>query len=123
MLTRRFLLPMIAFSVRMLRAGPIPAGRVEIRPSGFTPEKITCWAGDQLSWRNDSRETHELGVINQDGKFVGLFDAALQPGAISSVFTPSLRYDEKKKQQTYTIEYVCRLHPQERGTIVVNPVP
>lgn len=123
MTTRRYLLPLLAIGVRSLRGGPIPANRVEIRASGYTPEKITCCAGDQLSWRNDSRETHELGVINADGKFVGLFDGALAPGALSGVFTPSLRFDEKKKQQTYTIDYVCRLHPHERGTIVVNPVP
>lgn len=120
MIRRRFLVPLIAFS---LRGRSIPANRVEIRASGYTPEKIECWAADQISWRNDSRESHELGVINEDGKFVGIFDGPLAPGAVSGVFTPSLRYDEKQKQQTYTIDYVCRLHPHERGTIVVNPVP
>lgn len=123
MTTRRSLLPLLVIGPLNLRGGTIPANRVEIRASGYTPEKITCCAGDQLSWRNDSRETHELGVINEDGRFVGIFDGALAPGAISGIFSPSLRFDEKKKQQTYTIEYVCRLHPQERGTIVVQPVP
>lgn len=114
------MLPLLAAS---LRSGPIPANRIEIRSSGFTPEKITCWAGDQISWRNDSREPHELGVVNKDGKFVGFFETTLAPGAVSGVYSPSLRYDEKNKQQTYAIDYVCRLHPHERGTIVVNPVP
>lgn len=121
--TRRVLLPLLGVGVRSLCGGPIPANRVDILRSGYTPEKIECWAGDQLSWRNASGESHELGVRNADGSFTGFFDGALAPGAVSGVFSPSLRFDEKKKPLTYSIDYVCRLHPNERGTIVVNPTP
>ncbi len=119
MISRRRLFPIVG-----ALAHAAPANRIEIHaPDGFSPARITCWAGDQISWRNRTRETHEIGVINEDGKFVGIFDRPLAPGDVSAVFTPSLRLDAKNKQETYTLEYVCKHHPHERGVIVVNPVP
>ncbi len=81
----------------------ILANGVEVRMSGFTREKMTCLAGDQISWRNDGRESHELDAINDDGKFVGFFDGPLAPNAVSAVFTPSLSLDAKNKQQPYIL--------------------
>lgn len=113
---------------KILVSNRLPANRVEIVPemgkgTVFAPSKITCWASDQISWRNASAEPHEIGVINADGKFVPLFDGPLQPDSVSGVFSPALRYSQENKQSAYTLEYVCRLHKGERGTIVVNPVP
>jgi plastocyanin len=127
MMNRRIWLGTVC-GLRNLSAQPaarvLPANRIEIRADGVvSPASIACWAGDQLSWRNTTPEAHELGVVNADGKFVGFFDAPLDPGQVSAVFTPSLRLNAEKKQEPYTLHYTCRLHPRERGTIIVNPVP
>ena len=102
------------------------ANRIEIlagASNAFAPVTVACWAGDQLSWRNDTNVDHDLGVLNSDGRFVSFFARPLRPGTVSSVFSPALEVGKDNDAISYSIPYVCRLHPHERGVIHVTPTP
>jgi hypothetical protein len=66
---------------------------------------------------------HEPGVINKDGKFVGFLPGPLRAGEVSAVFSPMPAVNEKNTVVGYGIHYVCRLHRDEEGEIVVTPAP
>jgi len=93
------------------------------RDAAFTPQTITCWSGDHLTWANLTNEEHYPGVVNSDGTFVGFFPAPIKPGAVSTVFSPLAAVDKDNKLAPYTIQYICAMHRNEHGTIQVTPTP
>ncbi len=103
------------------------AGRIRIErtESGarFAPAEIVAWAGDQIHWFNNTDQLHDPGVLNKDGVFVPFLEEPVAAHATSAVFSPLARIDKDKKMIAFAIPYVCRRHPNEKGTIQVIPTP
>ncbi len=104
------------------------AGRIRIEKSvsgevRFRPAEIVAWAGDQIHWFNNTDELHDPGVLNQKGEFVAFLEEPVARHATSGVFSPLARIDKDNKMISFAIQYVCRRHPNEKGTIQVIPTP
>ena len=78
-------------------------GVVEVRDFEFAPLEARVKAGETVRWENSGEQIH-----NVKGK--GFFSRALEPGK-----TYSFAF---RKKGSY--EYVCTLHPQMKGTVVVQ---
>src|SRR5215472_13849797 len=80
----------------------------------FSPNPRDAVARDQISWVNNDDTAHWPGLLNSDGTINTTFFMPNQiagNGDTSPIFTPSVPF-------TYT--YVCSLHHNEKGTIVVS---
>src|SRR5262245_37455681 len=81
---------------------------VFIRGGSFTPSPLTVKAGWSVNWKNEDTMNHN--AVSLDGKF----DTGVIPGlsahSVSAVMTTA-----------GTFAYRCTLHPNESGTIVVQP--
>jgi plastocyanin len=82
-----------------------PTMNVSVHDNDFQPATINVFAGTTVSWRNDSTTAH---TVTSD---TGLFDSREIPAG--RVF----RYTFN---QPGTYLYHCAIHPQMRGTIVVQ---
>ena len=91
-------------------AAPAAAGEVTIRLEHFmfTPAMLTVPVGTTVRWRNLDGEQHT--TVSIDGLFrSGALD---QGDSYAYTFKAAGRY-----------RYVCSLHPQMVGTIVVTAAP
>ena len=79
------------------------SGAIGVRDFEFAPATFEAKSGERVNWENSGEQIH-----NVKGK--GFFSRAIDPGQSYS-FT-------FRKPGTY--DYVCTLHPQMRGTIVVD---
>jgi plastocyanin len=80
----------------------------------FSPNPLAVVALDQIFWTNDDNTPHWPGLLNSDGTINTTFFMPNQiagNGDASPVFSPST---------PITYQYVCSLHPTEKGTIVVS---
>lgn len=94
--------------------GPLPLGCggedsrpaddvVEVRDFEFAPKSFTTSPGERVEWENTGEQIHNV-------KGDGFFSRAMNPGErYSFTFRKPGEYD-----------YLCTLHPQMRGTIVVD---
>lgn len=76
---------------------------IDITDKGFSPVSMTIKANDQVFWTNKDTKTHKVAgegwgnvPINADERFVQAF---AKPG---------------------TYAYTCALHPEEKGTVIVE---
>jgi plastocyanin len=78
---------------------------IEAKDIGFKPPRLTVHVGDTVTWRNDDFVAHTA-----TSKEAG-FDVELAPGkeGAATVSKPG------------TFAYICRYHPNMRGTLVVEP--
>jgi|SRR5579863_1436374 len=89
-----------------LRAEPLADGsRIVIKNFMFQPTTITVRTGDTVVWTNTDGEPHT--VVSDSGLF--------RSGALDTSDTFSFKFD---KPGTY--RFVCSIHPQMVGTIVVK---
>lgn len=80
-----------------------PPDRVEVKDFEFSPTSYQARAGEKVTWENTGEQIHNV-------KGRGFFSRALEPGK---------RYEFTfRKPGSY--RYVCTLHPQMKGTIVVQ---
>jgi plastocyanin len=80
----------------------------------FSPNPLAAVARDQIFWTNDDNTPHWPGLLNSDGTINTTFFMPNQiagNGDTSAIFTPST---------PTTYQYVCSLHPDEKGSIVVS---
>jgi len=89
----------------------------------FAPAELVAWAGDQIHWFNDTTELHDPGVLDKNGKFVPFLEESVAIRATSAVFSPFARINKDGKMIAFTIPYLCRQHPGEKGFIQVIPTP
>ena len=87
-----------------IRKNPAPPPRV-VFAFEETPQ---VQVGDLVLWSNDDTEAHWPAVTGNPTYFM---DFQIAPKATSSSFAPAA---------AGTIAYVCSLHPDETGTIVVS---
>ena len=94
-------------SLPALAAAPAPAppARVELKNFHFSPTALTIAVGGTVSWKNLDEEPHTV---------VGL-DAAFRSAALDSNDVFSFKFD-----RAGTYHYVCSIHPQMTGTIIVK---
>jgi plastocyanin len=78
---------------------------VEVKGIAFRPPRLKAHVGDTLTWRNGDFVAHTA-----TSKEAG-FDVELAPGkeGAATVSKPG------------TFAYICRYHPNMRGTLVVEP--
>lgn len=79
---------------------------VSIHNFAFSPTAVTVAAGTTVKWKNLDGEPHTVRAI--DGSF--------KSEALDQDDSFSFKFD---KPGTY--RYVCSIHPQMNGTIVVKP--
>jgi plastocyanin len=76
---------------------------IAVRDFEFAPPDYDAQAGETVTWENDGEQIHNV-------KGEEFFSRAINPGE---------RYEFKfAKKGTY--EYLCTLHPQMQGEIVVR---
>ena len=80
-----------------------PPDAIEVRDFDFEPVRFEARAGERVTWRNTGEQIHNV-------KGRGFFSRAMDAGESYS-FT---------FERAGSYEYVCTLHPQMRGTIVVD---
>ena len=80
-----------------------PPGSVEVRDFEFTPVKFEARAGEAVTWRNEGEQIHNV-------KGDGFFSRAMNSGD-----TFEHTFDKKG-----SYDYICTLHPQMQGTVVVG---
>ena len=83
--------------------GGSPPDSIAVRDFEFSPVEFEAKAGEPVTWDNEGEQIH-----NVKGK--GFFSRAMDPGS-SYDFT----FDRRG-----TFEYLCTLHPQMKGAIVVG---
>ncbi|HVZ70677.1 MAG TPA: cupredoxin family copper-binding protein [Rhizomicrobium sp.] len=92
-----------------MQSMPAPAGTppntVIIKSFMFTPMSLTIPAGTTVTWHNMDGEPHT--AVSIDGLF--------RSPALDENDTYSFKFD---KPGTY--KFLCSIHPQMRGTIVVT---
>jgi plastocyanin len=82
-----------------------PESTISIRNFSFSPVSLTVPVGATVSWNNLDGEPHTVKSIDQ----------AFRSGALDQNDSFSFKFD---KPGTY--RYVCSIHPQMVGTIIVH---
>ena len=97
----------LATSLVLWSAAAAPAGPpvIEMRSFAFSPSQLAVVAGTLVTWKNQDPEPHTVASV--DGKFRS--DALDQGDSFSFTFNAPGTY-----------RYVCSIHPQMVGTIVVT---
>lgn len=87
--------------------GAAAEGTVEIVMKGFQfdPSEVTVKVGQEISWRNEDSAEHDA-FSEKDG----LDTADIGQGATTE-YTPD---------KAGTINYICSIHPQMKGTLIVE---
>lgn len=86
----------------LMAANVIPVGMKNL---GFTPSELKVHVGDTVEWTNDDFLVHTATARD------GAWDFMLPKGSKARMTTKTAG----------TIEYYCRLHPNMKGRIVVEP--
>jgi plastocyanin len=81
-------------------------GEVAMRDSRFAPEQITVKVGQTIHWTNKDGYPHDVTATNG-----AAFKSGTVSGGGSYDYTPD---------KAGTIDYVCTIHPGQKGTITVT---
>jgi hypothetical protein len=82
---------------------PVAPAAVEIHDYAFAPKALTVPVGATVTWTNHDRDTHTVTGSGLKSKSFGM------DGSYSYTFAKS-----------GTFSYACSLHPQMKGTVVVQ---
>src|SRR5215471_3936879 len=91
--------------------GNVPPGRPRVR---FDPNPLSdVLIADQIIWTNNDNAQHWPALKTSDGKIDNQFfmDNPIAPNSPSDTFVPNANG---------TLNYVCFLHQDETGTIIVG---
>jgi plastocyanin len=94
-----------AVAVAPAIAGSAEAAQITIKTFMFNPNSLTIKAGSTVTWVNKDEEPHT--VVSDAGLF--------RSGAVDTNESFAFKFD---KPGTY--HFVCSIHPQMVGTIVVE---
>jgi plastocyanin len=101
------LLCALLFATAAPAAAPAAAAAtIDLKAFMFGPSTLTIPAGTRVTWKNSDAEPHT--VVSVDGKF--------RSGALDQGDSFSFKFDAPG-----TYRYVCSIHPQMVGTVVVTP--
>lgn len=90
-------------------ASPPAPGTVQVANFAFTPDSITVKVGDAVTWVFHQPEAPH-NVVSLSGP--AMFNSGTPQGKGTFRFTFT-------QPGTYT--YVCQVHPNMRGTVIVTP--
>jgi plastocyanin len=88
------------------QGAPAAPAVVELHTFMFSPNTLTVTAGTRVTWKNRDPEPHTVASV--DGKF--------RSGALDEGDSFSFTFNAPG-----TYRYVCSIHPQMVGAIVVTP--
>ncbi len=88
-------------------APPVPAV-IELKAFMFAPTALTVTVGTAVAWKNLDAEPHTVASI----------DGAFRSGALDQGESFTFTF---AKPGTY--RYVCSIHPQMTGTVIVTAPP
>ncbi len=103
-----FILPVLLLATVAGAATPGTDATVDIHDFTFAPGSITVTAGTTVHWKNLDGEPHTVRSI----------DNGFSSGALDENDAFTHKFDEPG-----TYRYVCSIHPQMTGTIVVKEAP
>ena len=84
-------------------------------PATFDPNPLTAHANDNVFWYN-SDQTNAHWPAPSAAQKTGWFDYQIPPGAQSN----QIALPPMSPPAAYTLNYVCALHPNEKGQIEVT---
>ena len=90
-------------------SGDPPANEIWIQGNAFRPASKTITAGTTITWVNKDNMSHT--ATSGSGSPTGVFDS----GNLSNGQSFSFTFDS-----TNSFGYYCKLHPNMRGTIIVQ---
>jgi plastocyanin len=90
-------------------SGDPPANEIWIEGNSFRPSSKTIVAGTTITWVNKDNVSHT--ATSGSGSPTGVFDS----GNLGNGQSFSYTFDS-----TNTYGYYCKLHPNMRGTIIVQ---
>jgi plastocyanin len=96
---------LIVASFYAMSAAPAPDPTISIHEFMFEPMSITVTAGTTVHWKNLDPEPHTVRAV----------DASFRSDPLDQDDSFTFKFD---KPGTY--RYVCSIHPQMLGTIVVK---
>ena len=96
-----------------IRPNPTPTTS---QPAVFDPQDAVTYAYDAVSWHNSDSVAHWPAPSASKPK--GWFSYQLAPGDTSDTLAPG---PNTPPSEPYMVNYVCANHPEEKGTITVNP--
>ena len=112
------------WNVRIIQHGPVAAFEPRV-PGGTPGGQLLAQAGDVVTWGNATAETHQPWPLGADGNPVPpATPPSATPGYMSEPIlannssTPQYVIDAALPVGT-VINYCCRLHPTERGSIKI----
>ncbi len=120
------------WSIRIVPVDPAkPAGDAAFQPQdAATGATLEAWDGDTVSWNNTTGTTHRPWPTDANYVPVPAVDPPdATPGYMSDPIPPA-----QSSRPTYPVQlgnsptpilvhYCCLLHPNERGTIRIVPIP
>jgi len=90
-----------------LRPTPPAQPQVEVIDYGFSPQQLTLHLGASVTWTNDGNDGHDVTGSGPGGEWR------------SGPLAPSERYT-RDFNLTGTYDFVCTIHPEMHGRIVVQ---
>jgi hypothetical protein len=96
-----------------IRPNPTPTPG---QPAVFDPKAAVTYAYDTLSWHNGDSEAHWPAPSASNR--TGWFPYQIPPGGTSDTLAPG---PNTTPSDPYTLNYVCVHHPEEKGSLTVNP--
>jgi plastocyanin len=91
-----------------IKKNPKPPGPA-VFEFDLSPQDVKV--GDQVIWSNTDTLAHYPTPVGQTYAFM---PNQIAPGSTSPAFAPGT---------AATITYTCAIHPEETGSLVVNPAP
>jgi plastocyanin len=93
---------------------PVPTSTPQAEPgvaivdNGYLPTQLTVHVGADVTWANDGSDGHDVSGTGPGGDWR------------SGPLAPSEHY-QRSFELPGTYDYVCTMHPEMRGQIVVQP--
>ncbi|MDD5133104.1 MAG: cupredoxin domain-containing protein [Candidatus Nanoarchaeia archaeon] len=78
--------------------------KVEVSDAGYSPAEVTINIGDTISWVNMGTNAHTITTKDR------YLDLSAYPNQIVT----------KTFDKTGTYEYYCKMHPNMKGTVIVQ---
>lgn len=101
---------------------------ITITPSGFDPTSQQAQNADLISWNNRTGERHQPWPLGSDGQPVPEKDITRGSAGCNYLSDPIDPWSpstpaylcQAPESGSQKIEYTCRFHPNERGSIVIS---
>ena len=107
-----------------IQVSALPQRTINIQGTGkstsFSPQALQATSGWPINWYNQTNQPHQPWQTdkNYQPQQQSTLAGVIQPGTTSLVYTLN---PPTPGANSWTVYYCCKLHPNERGTIVIPP--